>query len=45
MESVWVALDLRRPNRKSADPRDGIFVMVCSPTTLGNKPITSGNKR
>ena len=37
MESVWVALDLRMQNSESADPRDGSFVMVRSPTTFGNK--------
>jgi len=45
METEWVALDLRMPNLKSADPRDGIFVMIRSPTTFGNKHITSDNKR
>ena len=33
METEWVALDLRTQNSKSADARDGIFVVVCSPTT------------
>jgi len=37
METEWVALDLRTQNSKSADARDGIFVVVCSPTTFGNK--------
>ena len=37
METDLVALDLRMPNSKSADPRDGFFVMVCSPTTFDNK--------
>ena len=37
MESEWVVLDLRSWNSESADPRDGMFVMVCSLTTLGNK--------
>jgi len=37
METEWVALDLRMPNPKSADPRDGIFVMLCSYTTFDNK--------
>ena len=40
METEWVALDLRMPNPKSADPRDGIFVISCSLTTFDNKPIT-----
>jgi len=37
MESVWIALDLRMQNPESADPRDGSFVMIRSPTTFGNK--------
>ena len=37
METVWVALDLGNQNSKSADARDGIFVMARSPTTFGNK--------
>jgi len=37
MESVWVALDLRMQISESADPRDGKFVMIRSPTTFGNK--------
>ena len=44
IETVWVALDLRMKIRKSADACGGIFVMVCSPTTFGNNPITNGNK-
>jgi len=39
METEWVALDLRMPNPKSADPRDGIFVMLCSYTTFDNEPM------
>jgi len=38
MESVWVALDLRMRISESADPRDGRFVVIRSPTTSGNKP-------
>ena len=45
METEWVALDLRMPNPKSADPCDGIFVILRSYTTFDNKPITKGNKR
>jgi len=37
METEWVALDLRIQNWESADPRDGSFVMIRSPTTFGNK--------
>ena len=37
METERVALDLRTRNSKSADARDGIFVVVCSPTTFDNK--------
>ena len=30
METVWTVLDLVMKNLKSADARDGIFVVVCS---------------